>query len=139
MIIRSTSELHPAIRSSANALYKRLIRAHEASRLKVRFEIYETFRVPSRQEQLRLKGVSKAGAFESAHQFGLAIDFVPFLSQAEAVAIGVLPGWYWPEITDEAWKVLKEEAKLCGLSVPISWDAAHVEYPGWKQLITRNI
>lgn len=139
MIIRSTGELHPAIRSSADALYKRLIRAHEASRLKVRFEIYETLRVPSRQEQLRLKGVSKAGAFESAHQFGLAIDFVPFISQAEAAALGVVPGWYWPEITDEAWQVLKEQAKLCGLSVPISWDAAHVEYPGWRQLITRNI
>ena len=47
------------------------------------------------------KGASKAGPFQSAHQFGLAVDFVPILTNLEALTLGkrigerVLPGWSW--------------------------------------------
>lgn len=135
MIIRTTNELHPTIRGKAEGLHKHLIRLHETGELKLRFEIFETFRLPSRQIDMKAKGVSKAGAFASAHQFGLAIDFVPFLSQQDARALGVRPGWYWPEITDEAWKVLKQTATLYGLHGPLAWDGSHIELPNWKKNI----
>lgn len=134
-VIRSTAELHPAFQSAAEGLYKHLIRLHETGSLKFRFEIFETFRLPSRQKDLLAKGVSKAGPFDSAHQFGCAIDFVPFLSQAEAAALGVRPGWYWPEITDEAWQILKQTAALYGLERPFSWDGPHIQLPGWRKKV----
>ena len=42
-----------------------------------------------RQKDLIAKGVSKAGPFQSAHQFGLAADLVPFLTPDEAKALSL--------------------------------------------------
>lgn len=132
-IIRTSDSLHPEFRRRVDRLYNLLIWLHEADISQFRFEIFETFRSFDRQERLKAKRVSKAAGGESAHQFGLAADFVPFLTQAQGHALGVPAGWYWPEPSDKCWKVLNKAAVICGLHVPITWDKAHVEFPDWKK------
>ena len=100
-IYSDVSLCNPKFAASVTRLHKYLIDAHETGRTKTRFEIFETFRTPMRQRELIAKGVSKAGPFQSAHQFGLAVDFVPFLSPNEARELAertgerVFPGWNW--------------------------------------------
>ena len=100
-IHRDISLLNPKFALVVRRLHEYLIDAHETGRTKTRFEVFETFRDPIRQADLLKKGASKAGPFQSAHQFGLAVDFVPYLTSEEALALGtrigerVLPGWSW--------------------------------------------
>lgn len=118
-------------------LHQYLIDAHQTGRTKTRFEIFETFRDPRRQADLLKKKVSKAGPFQSPHQFGLACDFVPYLSPEEAVAFSerkgerVLPGWNWDASHD--YRFLATSAQTFNLTVPISWDPCHVEHPQWRK------
>jgi len=119
----------------AKALYEDLARLYEANRLEFRFEIFETYRSGERQDSLFLKGVTKARAGQSPHNFGLACDYVPYLSQAGAVALGVRPGWYWPEASHECWVILAKRAAKAGLVAPIRWDKPHVEFPSWRQRV----
>lgn len=124
--------LHPKMRGPVKRLADYLIDSYETGRTKTRFEIFETFRSPLRQAYLAEKGASKAGPFESAHQFGLACDFVAYLSQAEASAFGAKAGWSWDDAHD--WDYLKKAADLHGLGVPILWDRVHVEHPYFRTM-----
>lgn len=133
-IYRQLEFLHPKFQVRCRDLHQRLIRAHETGVTQFRFEIFETFRSPVRQLHLKAEGVSKAGAWQSAHQYGLAADFVPKLDTRLANKLGVKPGWYWPEVTDPAWQVLKTCAAEAGLVQPISWDKPHVEHPMFDDL-----
>lgn len=132
--IDSVHSLHPKFAFIVNRLHKNLIRLHQAGSLQFRFEIFETFRHPDRQTSLKAEGVSKSMAWRSAHNYGLACDFVPYLSQAEGKALGVTPGWYWPKITDPCWKILKQEALNAGAIGPIDWDGPHVESLIWRTI-----
>lgn len=134
-IYRDVGLLHPKLSASAISLRQDLIRAYESGRTEFRFEIFETFRSPERQRYLVGRKTSKAGPWQSAHQFGLAVDFVPFLTQAEGEALGVKAGWYWPPITDICWKFLQQRAQQFGLDRPYSWDGPHVEPPLFRQLM----
>lgn len=131
------SLLHPKFARAVKRLSEYLIDAHETRRTKSRFEIFETYRDPVRQADLLRKGVSKAGPFESAHQCGLAVDFVPYLSAEEAEAWSltmgerVLPGWNWHPSHD--YRFLATAAETFKLCVPISWDPCHVEHPNWRK------
>ena len=131
------SLLNPKFGRSCKRLHEYLIDAHETGRTKTRFEIFETFREPRRQAHLLKKGVTKAGAFQSPHQFGLAVDFVPYLSPKDAVELGlrkgerVLPGWNWDASHDYGF--LATSAKLFNLTVPIAWGPCHVEHPLWRE------
>lgn len=139
-IYRDISLLHPKMSGVATGLAKDLVRGYETGRTKFKFEIFETFRSPVRQLSLKAKGTSKAGPWQSPHQFGLAIDFVPFLSAEEARAEStirgrkILPGWFWPEIGEQPWSFLKERANLFGVEQPIAWDKPHIEHPLWLQV-----
>lgn len=124
---------HPEFASRALKLHENLIRLYEAGTTQFRFEIFETVRSSDRQDYLFGEGVSKARAWQSPHNYGLAADFVPHLTQAEAEALGVRPGWHWPEASDKCWIVLAKQAAKAGLVIPIRWDKAHVEFPNWKQ------
>lgn len=136
-IHRDTALLHPKFMRACVRLHDYLIDAHETGRTKTRFEIFETYRDPIRQADLLKKGVSKAGPFESAHQLGLACDFVPYLSPEEALALGerkgerVLPGWNWDPSHD--YSFLATAAELFKLSRPITWDPCHIEHPNWRK------
>ena len=75
----SLNSLHNEFRPVAIELYERMVRSHQSGFVKYRFDIFETLRSFDRQNDLFAKGVTKARAGDSAHNFGLAIDLVPFL------------------------------------------------------------
>jgi peptidoglycan L-alanyl-D-glutamate endopeptidase CwlK len=87
------------------------------------FLLFEGYRHPTDQLVMLARGTSKAGPMESAHQFGLAADFVPFIDG----------NWRW-DVEPEVWDQLDREAKAFGLLRPIAWDRAHVEHPAWKRV-----
>jgi hypothetical protein len=87
------------------------------------FRPFETFRDPARQLDLLEQGTTKAGAFESPHQFGLAVDFVPYIDG----------NWTW-QAPPELWDELAHHATVCGLLTPIAWDRPHVEHPVWGRV-----
>jgi len=126
--------LNPDFRVRVVNLQKLLDAAYKARTLKVAFRIFETFRSPIRQIELRRQGVSKAGEWDSSHQYGLAVDFVPYLTKAEAAERGVKPGWAWLPASDECWVVLEACAEQAGLVCPIDWDKPHVEDPRFPAL-----
>lgn len=129
---------NPKFGRACKRLHEYLIDAHETGRTKTRFEIFETYRDPRRQADLLKKGASKAAAFQSAHQFGLACDFVPYLTPEEATALSevtrerVLPGWNWHSSHD--YRFLATSAQIFKLAVPLTWDPCHVEHPNWPKL-----
>lgn len=130
--------LNPAFGRVVKRLHDYLIDAHETGRTKTRFEIFETFRTPMRQNDLFKKGVSKAGPFESAHQMGLAVDFVPYLSPDEARVLSettgerVFPGWNWHSSHD--YSFLATAAQHFKLARPLTWDLVHIEHPDWPAM-----
>jgi len=136
MILNDTSLLHPKMVGPTKRLHEYLIDCHETHRTQFRFEIFETFRSPVDQRNALTKGVSKAGPWQSAHQFGLAVDFVPYLNSSDTAIASkrinkeVRPGWFW-EIGDDHpdWMILRISAEKFGLTRPISWDLPHVQHP----------
>lgn len=88
------------------------------------FLVFESYRDPEQQDLAFRRGVSKARAFESAHQFGLAVDFVPFIDG----------GWTWQPEDNRLWLHLSELASSFGLSTPLAWDRPHVEDPTWQRV-----
>lgn len=90
---------------------------------KTLFMVFETYRAPERQNYLFDRKKTKARAWSSPHQYGLAVDFVPYDAK---------DGWNWRE--DNDWQHLKRRAEEIGLTVPISWDRCHVEHPAWPQV-----
>lgn len=122
---------------AVDALNEYLIDCYETGHTKTLFKIFETFRDPSRQADLLKKKVTKAGPFQSPHQFGLACDFVPYLTPEEAIALTErtgerhFPGWNWHSSHD--YRFLATAAEKFNLAVPIAWDPCHVEHPAWKK------
>ena len=84
---------------------------------------FETYRDPEQQELMFRRGTSKAHAFESAHQFGLAVDFVPFIDG----------NWRW-DVDPATWDLLDHHADAMGLQHPIAWDRAHICHPIWDRV-----
>lgn len=98
------------------------------------FRPFEGFRDPMRQLYLVSETKStKAGPWQSAHQYGVAVDFAVWCEKDNRSSVGF---WAWP---DEApWERLAEMARMFSLDVPIAWDRGHVVHPLWndfKQLI----
>lgn len=126
------SDLHPKMRVAI----KPMINAARAfgwisRRQKFRFEPFEGYRTPVRQEYLLTIGkATKAGPWESAHQYGLAVDFACRVVDKN----GLGAGWSWPE--DAPWPVLKQMARAAGLDIPIERDRGHVQHPLWLQFRT---
>jgi len=124
--------LHPKFRAIAYRLKDSLLAGYKSGETKTFYQVFETFRSPVRQADLIKKGTTKAGPFESAHQFGLAVDFVPYIDAAEAAALAdklgerVFPGWNWHSSHD--WDYLRNKAKAFSL-VTLTWDAPHVQHP----------
>jgi len=106
---------------------------------KVGNQMKKNVRSPERQDELFIKGRTKARPWQSAHQYGLAADFVPYITNQEALDLGdmvgekVLTGWSWHESHD--WPFLRQRAEKHGLSVPIAWDKCHVEYNDFRELL----
>ena len=117
---------HPSARSDFEALAKRASGGLAAGSLRIPFLVFELYRSPQDQEEAFKRGASQARAYTSAHQFGLAIDLVPFVNGK----------WTWdPPGGTLAWDALdKLVAEFPNLSRPISWDRPHVEHVLWNKL-----
>jgi len=121
------NDLHPKMRGP-------IIRMRDAAlalQFKVRgahaeFHPFEGFRTPERQNYLlTVEKTTKAGPWESAHQYGLAVDFAVIVKKQDGSV-----GWSWPN--DAPWQRLKDIATSVGLDIPISWDRGHVQHPLWN-------
>ena len=98
--------------------------------------IYESSRAPSRQAALYARGrdpsapdygrtVTRAQPWQSAHQWGLAVDLVPLLD-------GV---WSWDSRYEQAWTTMAATAPQLGLEC-LSFERPHVQLAGfdWRKL-----
>ncbi|MGZ3397697.1 MAG: M15 family metallopeptidase [Caulobacteraceae bacterium] len=121
-------KLHPVVRAAVSAVLETL---HGRG---VPFQVFEAFRAPERQAWLYAQGrtrpggiVTKAQAWQSYHQYGLAVDLVLFRQNA----------WSWSTAGADAglWTMMHDVAQAHGLR-PLSFEAPHVEFagPDWKDL-----
>lgn len=129
VVNRDVAMLHPKLRPVATDLLQYLERAYETGLTKYKFELFEGFRLPQRQAYLLKQGTTKAGMWQSAHQYGLAIDLVPTIRPGRTALAAPIRGWNWDHITDEGWTFMIDTAKTFGLRAPIAWDKPHLEHP----------
>jgi len=116
--------VHPLAVKAFRSLESDLIAASVIGDIPFLFKPFETYRTPQRQRLVLASGSSRAEMFRSAHQFGLAVDFVPWTEEKK---------WHW-DVDIHWWSVLKGKAIKHGLDVPLSWDKAHVEHPLWTPI-----
>lgn len=118
------------------------------------FVIFETYRSSSRQDKLFEKGVTKARAGQSAHNFGLAVDVVLDVKRIEVKEKewrGKLHPWAWDNETPsciDAWLCLgvlckKHNLEWGGNWKPkdengIGWDHGHIEFKGWQNVFKQR-
>jgi peptidoglycan LD-endopeptidase CwlK len=110
--------LHPGCLDRALDLKARI--EHE----RLPLEVYEAARSPWRQAELFARGrttagakVTKARAWESSHQYGMALDFV----------FKVNGLWTWSEPEPGAWDAFHALARGVDLH-PLSFEKPHVEW-----------
>lgn len=110
--------LHPSCWHAFVQLEDYLKQAYTDKKTVTLFVPFETYRHPARQRMLfnNGKGVTRAKQYQSAHQFGMAVDYVPFETT-----------FSWAEKHDYGF--LRAAAPLFGLTVPYAWDKCHVEHP----------
>jgi len=133
-IYRDPLLLHPKVRGAYVALSKELILAYETGLTKTRFELFEGYRSFERQNDLFAVGTTKARGGQSAHNFGLACDFVPLLNNG-----GNNTEWSWSERHD--WAFLAKVAAEAGFenqTAGLRWDKPHVQVPGWRATAARS-
>lgn len=121
-------ELHQAFRAELMPLIERVAALNKARswRSVQRIEIFECLRLPSRQAFLLQQGRTKVGPWRSAHNYGLAADFVGKLNR----------NWTW-KVDHRDWRVLHELAAELRLSLhfPIAWDPYHCESMYWPDVL----
>lgn len=129
----SLLDLHPVCRGQFALMQIRLLQRYEAGNLRTRFMMFMGYRSDREQDALYAQGRTKPGAkvtnapaWASAHQYGLAVDFVPHI-----------PGTGWDWDGDHDWKALREEAAQRGLKNELSWDKPHVWHPAHDVLVRR--
>lgn len=92
---------------------------------------FEGFRHPARQNELIATKATKARSWQSAHQYGLAVDFACRWIEDG----GVLGAWFWPDPDQPVWWQLKRDATSVGLAIPIKWDYGHVQHPLFDRIM----
>lgn len=120
--------LHPQAIDQFRQLALFLRDGYRSGKSKTHFIAFDGWRSPAKQQALyhQTPPVTKVKPFESAHQYGLAVDFVPWIAQGDD------KGWSWAPEHD--YEFLSRSAKRYGLWVPITWDRVHVEHPLWKKI-----
>lgn len=118
---RDMARLHPKMREAVESVLAQC-RAEGLP-----FRVFEANRTPERQAWLYTQGrsrpgaiVTKAQAWESFHQYGLAVDFVLFENNQ----------WSWDDKGPRAryWQRLPQLIAQAGLR-SLSWEAPHAEWP----------
>lgn len=121
-INRSIADLHPLMRQPVLNVLADLKSAG------LPFELFEGYRSPARQDALfnQRPRVTSARGWESAHQYGLAVDLVPRVA-------GV---WSWDDA--HPWLEMGMTAQRHGLRHPLPiWDKPHVEHAAWPTIRLR--
>ena len=116
--------IHPVARGQFIALANDLAEGHHLGIYKTLILPFEGWRSPVDQQKAFDKKVSKARPWQSAHQYGLAVDFVPKINGK----------WVWGMASDPHWADLRKAATARGLRNVIDWDRPHVEHPVWMEL-----
>lgn len=132
----TVADLHPAVRIQFIDLIAVMIEQYHDKKTEFLLLPFEGYRSPERQRSLG-KGVTKAGAWLSPHQFGLAVDFVADLNTRRGpfpTPKADKPHWYWPDASHGDWRVLAEAAASVGLVQNIKWDKPHIESPLFRQM-----
>ena len=116
--------LHPLMRQRAEYVAWDLTEDFRLQNTLTLFCPFEGYRSPERQQEIFNEKplATKAVKWRSAHQYGLAIDFVAWTPQ----------GWSWDDNHD--WAVIQRRAQENGLDTPISWDRGHVQHPAFNQI-----
>jgi hypothetical protein len=117
---RDLDMLHPDMRLKILAVVTELISVENPLR------VFEAWRSPRRQHDLFMakSGVTRADAWQSAHQYGLAVDFARPKGK----------GWTWT-VEQRHWSRLRAVAEMNGLVVPSpGWDPGHVEHPRYLDI-----
>lgn len=125
-------ELHPGVVAGFLLVANRIVDAFEAGNLTQVYLPFEGYRAPAMQLDLVKRNVSKAGPWSSAHNYGLAVDFVGW-NKGEL--------WNWQPADSADWKEIGVIATNAGMLRPITWDKPHVEHPLWhsvKKLLIRQ-
>lgn len=115
-------QVHPLAVGKFRQLDETLQRAYERKQTQTLFRAFEGYRSPEKQRAAYDRKVSRALPFMSAHQYGLAVDFVGFVDGR----------WSWDSQLD--WAFLRLTARSIGLLTPLDWDLAHVEHPLWVRV-----
>ena len=137
-INRSMGSLHPKFVGVFQILKERLVAGYETGVTKTRFEVFETFRGFERQDYLFASGTTKARGGQSAHNFGLAVDFVPVVYNTTQE--GLVGEWSWS--LHHEWDFLKEVATAMGLenqSPSLRWDKPHVQVKHWRSWVEPDV
>lgn len=121
----SYDKLHPKVRKDFQLLALKLEDGFKAGLIPVWFKPFEGYRSPERQLYLlNVTKTTKAGPWQSAHNYGCAVDFVPWDPTKG--------GWYWPDADHAAWSMLRAQANNRGLWNELAWDRPHVEHAIWR-------
>lgn len=116
----SYEDLHPVIRDTVRKVIDQLNQENHP------FELFEAYRTPARQRHLFAQGrtrkgdiVTKAKAWQSFHQYGLAVDIV----------LKVNGDWSWQDTGKFAnsWQRLHEIGRKHGLE-PLSFERPHLQW-----------
>lgn len=129
--------IHPKALGNFQRLEAELLRGVLAGEVDVWFRPFEGYREPAKQLAVYNAGTSKALPFQSAHQYGLAVDWVPFIVKggiSRNMNFDRAPAgrWSWDEA--HPWGYLQRAADRCGLLTPIKWDKPHTEHPLWERV-----
>lgn len=116
--------LQPRARTAFERFQSDLQQLYVRGEIPTLFRVFETFRGPDRQLQVYKSGNSRALPWQSPHNYGLAVDVVPYDATRK---------WYW-DCPIEHWAYVASTARRHGLDAPISWDRGHVEHPLWNEL-----
>ena len=92
-------------------------------------KIFEFYRHPDKQVEYLQKGTSKAGPFESAHQFFEAGDLID-------------PKLFW-NVSDDYWEAISDAVEIVEEKFSVKlvhgwrdwgWDGPHIELPDWRDV-----
>lgn len=129
-------DMHPAGAAQFRLLETKLRgRVYEQKGKRFVLIPFEGIRTADRQNYLlTVEKTTKARAWQSAHQYGLAVDFA---AMWVGVSGAINPDtWFWPESSHPCWRELKTLARQMGMDVPIANDLGHVQHPLFVTLRT---
>lgn len=121
---REINDLHPKMRVAVRRLEDVMLTAGIlAAPRTAGFKFFEGYRSPERQAYLRREHpkVTKAGAWQSSHQYGMAADYVWWDPET---------GWSWDDSLPWAFLdiAVREVPELVR---PVDWDRPHIEHRAW--------